>query len=207
MKEIIKLLNQMRGITQTGLAYTKDPYDEERYIELETITKKLIAQLTTLKHEEINMIFSAEEGYATPKTDIRAVVFNDQNQLLLVKEKSDNCWALPGGWADIGLTPGEVAVKEVREEAGVMVEPVKILAVMDKYKHNFAPEFSYIYKIFIQCEVLSGEISTGLETEDVAFFNLQQIEDLSLLSRRNTLEQIKLMFEYRFNPNKEAYFD
>ncbi|WP_042475647.1 NUDIX hydrolase [Bacillus ndiopicus] len=207
MKEILKILNQMRGITQTGLAYTKDPYDEERYIELETITKKLIEKLTTLNHEEINVIFSAEEGYATPKTDIRCVVFNSQQQLLLVKEKSDNSWALPGGWADIGLSPGEVAVKEVQEEAGLTVEPTKILAIMDKYKHNLAPEFSYIYKIFIQCNIVSGEICSGLETDDVAFFELPQIETLSLSSRRNTLEQIKLMFEYQSNPNKEVYFD
>ncbi|WP_107839334.1 NUDIX hydrolase [Metasolibacillus meyeri] len=207
MKEIIKILNQIRGITQTGLAYTKDPYDEERYIELEAMAKKLIAQLTTLNYEEINVIFSAEEGYATPKTDIRCVVFNDQQQLLLVKEKSDNCWALPGGWADIGLSPSEVAVKEVKEEAGLTVQPMRVLAIMDKYKHNFAPEFSYIYKIFIQCAIVSGETSTGLETEDVAFFNLQQIEDLRLSNRRNTLEQIKLMFEYGFNPHKEVYFD
>ncbi|RNC97248.1 NUDIX hydrolase [Lysinibacillus halotolerans] len=207
MKQIIKMLNQIKGITQTGLAYSKDPYDIERYKELEVIAKNLILQLTNLDIEKINLIFSAEEGYATPKTDIRCVVFNTNNQLLLVKEKSENRWALPGGWADIGLSPSEVAVKEAKEETGLKVNPSKVLAIMDKFKHNHAPEFSYIYKIFIKCEIIGGELCTGLETSEVGFFNLEQIKNLDLSTRRNTLEQIEMMFDYQNKPNKPIYFD
>lgn len=207
MKQIIKMLNQIKGITQTGLAYSKDPYDIERYKELEVIAKNLILQLTNLDIEKINLIFSAEEGYATPKTDIRCVVFNTNNQLLLVKEKNENRWALPGGWADIGLSPSEVAVKEAKEETGLKVNPSKVLAIMDKFKHNHAPEFSYIYKIFIKCEIIGGELCTGLETSEVGFFNLEQIKNLDLSTRRNTLEQIEMMFDYQNKPNKPIYFD
>lgn len=207
MKKVIKMLSQIKGLTQTGLAYTKDPYDVERYKELEMISKELIKELTNLNSEKINLIFSAEEGYATPKTDIRCVVFNNDNKLLLVKEANENKWSLPGGWADIGLSPSEVAVKEVKEESGLTVNPVKVLAIMDKFKHNHSPEFSYIYKIFIKCEILGGEICTGLETTDVEFFDLYQIKSLDLSIKRNTFEQIKMMFDYQDNPHKDVYFD
>lgn len=195
---------QIQAIAQSGLAYCKDPYDIERYEQLREISVDILASYSTMTHEKIEHLFANDKGYATPKVDIRAVIF-EQNKILLVREKSDQAWALPGGWADIGYSPAEVAMKEVQEEAGLIVKADKLLAVMDKQKHNHPPDAHYIYKIFIACSITGGQLSGGLETSEVGFFTESNLPPLS--TSRNTKEQIQAMFEFLKQPKKAVIFD
>ncbi|WP_460325396.1 NUDIX hydrolase [Paenibacillus sp. YSY-4.3] len=195
---------QIQALAQTGLAYTKDVYDAERYEALREISIDIMNSYTTVDREIIELSFANERGYATPKVDIRGVVFKD-NRILLVQEKLDGDWALPGGWGDIGLSPSEVVVKEIKEESGYEAKPVRLLAVLDKKFHHHPPEPYHVYKFFIQCEIVGGEAAEGLETSDVAFFEEAHLPKLSL--QRNTEEQIKMMFQFLNNPDKPVIVD
>ncbi|MCL6601370.1 MAG: NUDIX hydrolase [Paenibacillus sp.] len=195
---------EIQAIAQTGLAYAKDVYDVERYQALRELSVDILANYTLESKESIRLSFANDEGYCTPKTDIRGVVFRDQC-ILLVREKSDGKWALPGGWADIGLSPSEVVVKEIREESGFETEAVRLLAVMDKKFHNHPPEAYHIYKLFILCQIVGGEAVEGLETSDVSFFAEDELPELSL--ERNTVEQLHTMFQYLQNSAKPVILD
>lgn len=195
---------QIQAIAQTGLTYARDVYDIERYEALRELSIEILSDYTMAGEEKIKLTFASDTGYATPKVDIRAVVFK-QNRILLVREKIDGAWSLPGGWADIGLSPSEVAVKEVQEESGYTVQPLRLLAVLDKKFHNHPPEPYHIYKMFIHCEIIGGDAQTGLETSAVGFFEENNLPELSV--ERNTLKQLQLMFEYNRDPNKKVIVD
>ncbi|MBY8914867.1 NUDIX hydrolase [Bacillus sp. YC2] len=195
---------QLQSMAQSGLAYSKDIYDVERFEEIRKISIDIMAHHTEIDKTIIKDVFAGDTGYATPKVDIRAAVFKDQT-ILMVKEKSDGSWALPGGWADIGLTPGEVAAKEVKEEAGLDVKPIRLLAVMDKKCHPHPPSAAHVYKMFIQCEIIGGELKQGTETSAAAFFAETELPPLS--AARNTKNQIERMFTYRKHPQEPVYFD
>ncbi|WNQ08821.1 NUDIX hydrolase [Paenibacillus aurantius] len=195
---------QIQAISQIGLTYSKDPYDLERYEALRELSVDILANYTTAGREQISLTFASETGYATPKVDIRAVIF-EKDQVLLVREKIDGAWSLPGGWADIGYSPSEVAVKEVKEESGYDVKPMRLLAVLDKKFHQHPPEPYHVYKMFIQCKIIGGEAISGLETSEVAFFGRDRLPELS--AERNTAAQIQTMFEFLHNPAKETLLD
>lgn len=195
---------RLQSISQAGLTYSDNPYDLERYEMIKSIYMEIMSQYTSLSMEKITNLFANESGYLTPKMDIRGVVFKD-NKILLVKEQVDGRWSIPGGWADIGLSPAEVAVKEVEEESGYKTEAVKMMGVFDKkyFKHPVSPYYSY--KIFILCNIIGGGPSSGLETTDVRFYALNELPELSI--ERTTKEQIEMMFAM-YNENiKEAYFN
>ncbi len=205
---LLAIAKRLQSIAQAGIFYSDDkPFDRERYQEISDLSVQILSQLTDEPVEKIGNLFTQErDGYQTPKVDIRAVVFNEMGEILMVKEKVDGCWSLPGGWADVGYTPAEVAVKEVQEETGLIVKTVRLLAVIDKRNHPHPPEGWYVYKIFILCERVGGEIlNNTTETSDIQYFSLENIPPLS--EPRNVFSQIKLMFEYRDNPEKEVYFD
>ncbi len=203
----LAMAKRIQAIAQAGLFYTESPYDKDRYQELSDLSVQILENLTDEPIEKFGALFTEErDGYQTPKVDVRAVVFNKKGEILMVKERVDDRWALPGGWADVGYTPSEVAVKEVREETGLDVKAVRLLAVMDKKNHPHPQEAWYVYKLFILCEKIGGEILINtMETSDIQYFG---IENLPLLSEpRNVLSQIEMMFEYKDNPEKEVYFD
>jgi ADP-ribose pyrophosphatase YjhB (NUDIX family) len=205
---LLSIAKRLQSIAQAGIFYSEDkPFDRERYEEISELSVQILSNLTDEPIEKIGNLFTQErDGYQTPKVDIRAVIFNDSGEILMVKEKVDGCWSLPGGWADVGYTPAEVAVKEVQEETGLDVKTVRLLAVMDKRNHPHPPEGWYVYKIFILCKVIGGNISKNTtETSDIQYFSLENLPPLS--EPRNVYSQIKLMFEYRDNPEKEVYFD
>ncbi|WCR30111.1 NUDIX hydrolase [Paenibacillus thiaminolyticus] len=195
---------RIQAIAQTGLAYGQDIYDRERYEELRDISVAMMAEQTGAEKPIVELAFARDSGYATPKVDIRGVVFQ-HNRVLLVKEKSDGCWALPGGWADVGLSPAEVAVKEIKEESGYDAEAVRLLAVLDKRLHRHPPEPHHVYKIFIQCRLSGGTASSGIETEDVRFFPEDDLPALSV--QRNTAAQLHMLFQYNRRPEQPALFD
>ncbi|MHA7098326.1 NUDIX hydrolase [Priestia aryabhattai] len=195
---------QLQSLAQAGLAYSKDIYDVERFELIRNISVEMLSQQTGMEMTVIKDLFASETGYATPKVDIRAVIFKD-NKILMVKENSDGSWALPGGWADIGLTPSEVAVKEVKEESGFDVKAVKLLAVMDMKCHPHPPSPFHIYKMFIQCEIIGGQPMKGVETSAVEFFAENKLPPLSIA--RNTQTQIEMIFKHLYNPKEPIYFD
>ena len=164
---------RIQALSQSGLAFSKDSYDIERYEELRKISVEIMTEYTDLDMTKIQDLFTNETGYQTPKVDVRGVVFTNE-QILMVKENLDDKWALPGGFCDIGLSPSENVVKEIKEESGYDVMPVKVIAVLDKNKHPHPPEPYHYYKIFILCEIIGGESSAGMETTQVEFFSESQ---------------------------------
>ena len=195
---------RIQALSQTGLAYSKDIFDIERYEELRKISVEILSEYTELEMSKITDLFTNEKGYQTPKVDVRGVVFKD-NQILMVQENKDNRWSLPGGFCDVGLSPSENVVKEIKEESGFDVVPVKLLAVLDKNKHPHPPDPYHFYKIFILCEITGGEATVGMETNNVQFFSENNLPQLS--TSRITESQIHSLFEYLWNPEKETLFD
>lgn len=195
---------RIQALSQSGLAFSKDIYDIERYEELRAISVEILAEHTGLEFQKVSDLFATDEGYQTPKVDVRGVVFKD-NQILMVRESLDNKWSLPGGFCDIGLSAAENIVKEIKEESGYDVKPVKLLALMDKDKHSHPPEAYHYYKIFIRCEITGGAPASGVETNNVQFFSPTHLPSLS--TNRNTESQIMTMFEFLNNPDKETIFD
>ena len=200
----LRWAQQIQAIAQNGLAYAKDPFDQERYEQLRKLACEILAKYTKLDIAVIHDLFAHETGYATPKVDIRAVIFRS-GKVLLVKEKETGRWTLPGGWADIGLSPSEVAIKEVKEETGYEVKPVKVIAVYDKKCHPHPPSAYYTYKILIQCELIGGEPSPGIETDGVGFFAENSLPSLS--EERVTLSQLNEVFRHLHDPNRPTAFD
>ncbi|WP_449619569.1 NUDIX hydrolase [Robertmurraya sp. Marseille-Q9965] len=195
---------QMQSIAQAGLTYSKDIYDIERFEQIRDMSIDILSKYTDMDETIIRDLFANETGYATPKVDVRAVVFRE-NKILMVRENMDGDWALPGGWGDIGLTPGEVAVKEVKEEAGFEVKATRLLGILDKKCHPHPPSPYHVYKIFIQCEIIGGQAEEGLETSAVGFFAENELPPLSVA--RNTESQIKWVFRYLHNPEEPVRFD
>lgn len=203
--DLLNYAKRLKSIAHLGLTYANNEYDEERYRELEQISLEMMTMVTDIPLEQLSLYFNNEREYITPKVDIRAVVFNDRDEILLVKEKADAKWSLPGGWADIGQSPTETAVKEVLEETGFTVKPVKLLAVLDKRCHPHPPQPDYVYKVFIQCGIVGGERQKAFDILDIGFFSQNAIPDLSL--HRVLPQQIDLMFDYLHNPEKHAHID
>lgn len=200
----LEIAKRLEAIAQTGLSFTQNEYDRERYEEIREISHTIFHHYTEAPIEKIYDLFNREKGYPTPKMDVRGVVFRGDN-ILLVREKLDQCWALPGGWADIGLTPNEVVVKEVKEESGLLVKPDRLLAVLDKKMHNHPPSPLHVYKMFILCKETGGKLSAGLETMDVGFFDLYHLPELS--TERNTIEQLRMIYELYKHPEKLPVID
>ncbi len=180
MLHILKYINSLQSLAQNGINYTKDVYDAERYRNMINILAEMLANLSNINNEEdILKFFSSEIGYITPKIDVRGAVFKG-NKLLLVKEKSDKLWSLPGGWADVNFSPAECVSKEILEEAGIKTKVIKLVAFLDKLKRGHPYQIPHTYKAFFLCERISGKCQPGLETEDVDFFELDKLPPLSL---------------------------
>ena len=204
-KELITLAQRIRALSQTGLAYSVNDYDTERCRDLIAISDRIASIVSGIGEDEINACYIPVKEYVTPKTDIRAVIFNDHDEVLLVREKLDGRWSMPGGWAEVGYTPKEVAVKETKEETGLDVRVVRLLAVMDKRCHAHPVNPFYIYKMFILCEVLGGQFNEAFDIIDKGFFPLDHLPPLSL--DRILSGQINLMNELRRNPTAPVYLD
>jgi ADP-ribose pyrophosphatase YjhB (NUDIX family) len=195
---------QLQTMAQTGLTYTNDPYDSERYKRIQEIAYEIMATQTESELAPVKGLFAYEEGHATPKVDVRAVAFRE-GKILLVKERSDGGWTVPGGWADVGESASEGVVREVREESGYEVRATRILAIYDRGKHPHPPHPQYIYKIFFACEIVGGTASLSSETDGVDFFGEENIPPLS--RSRVLPEQIQRFFEMNRDPTLAPDFD
>ncbi|UUX32759.1 NUDIX hydrolase [Fundicoccus culcitae] len=195
---------QLQAIAQAGLTYSKDVYDLERFEMIRDLSVEIMEEYTQVDPTVIRELFASDTGYATPKVDVRGVVFQDR-RILLVKETADGKWSVPGGWADVGYSASEVVVKEVQEESGFVVVPRRVIAVMDRARHPHPPHANYIYRIFFLCELVGGQASESIETSDVGFFERHSLPELSI--GRITESQIDILYRYLDDPDALAYFD
>ncbi len=198
---------EMQAIAQSGLAFTRDPYDAERYTALSALAAQIVAAQAGLDAGPVEALFAAQAGYATPKVDVRGAVFDSQDRLLLVREAVDGGrWTLPGGWADVNQTPAECVLREIREESGYEASIVKLAAVWDRQRQGHPPSAFDIYKLFFICRLEGGAAATSLETTDAAFFAEADLPaDLSL--GRVLPQQLRRMFVHHQQPELPAEFD
>ena len=200
----LRFAEKVQAIAQTGLAYASDPYDRERYQELRGIAVEMVARGSGVPVAEVQVAFASGIGYPTPKVDVRAVVFRG-DELLLVRERRSGRWTFPGGWADVGDTPGAAAERETLEESGYRVRATKLIALLDKARHEHPPSIDYTYKVLIACRLEGGEPATSHEIDAVGFFPRTAIPELDL--DRTTPGQIELAWGHHEDPSRPTDFD
>ncbi len=170
---------RLAALAQTGLSFTRDPFDRERYEEMAGIAAYMLAHLADLPVEHVTGLMAPEPEYATPKVDVRGAIVVE-GQILLVQERSDGRWSLPGGCAGVGLSASENVVKEIREEAGLEVRVVRLYAVRHKAKGPYDPDLRDFYKLFFLCEPTAGvDARAGFEVADARFFAPDALPPLS----------------------------
>ena len=195
---------RLQSIAQAGLTFGENRYDLDRYQQIRTLSVEILHEYSGINHKKIRDLFASETGYQTPKVDIRASVFKD-NKILMVREKIDGAWSLPGGWADVNSSVSESAIRECFEEAGARVKPKRVIAIHQADRHYDFPYTHTIYKIFVECELIESNFSENTETLAAGFFPVDSLPPLS--AERNTREQIELCFEAKKNLVFEANFD
>lgn len=184
---------EINALAQAGLTYCKDNFDEERYQRLGDIA----AQMASFYVDESEEVIRKEwltSGYKTPQLDTRAAIFDDEGRILMVKEQRSQKWNVPGGWCDEDQTIMSNVVKEVREEAGMEVYPKRLIAVLDRSRHNTVDTLGGCLKAFVLCSCGSGDFEANSETSERRFFREDELEGVDLRTNTNTLEQLKMCF-------------
>ncbi|MDR1583718.1 MAG: NUDIX hydrolase [Prevotellaceae bacterium] len=200
----LKWAIELQSIAQAGLTYSKDIFDLERFKRIREISAEIMSLQTGMTVKHIKDIFCNETGFQTPKLDTRAAIFQD-NKILLVKEKNGT-WSLPGGWMEVNESIRSNTIKEVKEESGFDVIPLKLIAVQDRNKHN-TPLYAYgVCKVFVLCEIIGGEFETNIETVQRGFFDVNVLPS-PLATEKNNEEQIKLCFQACQSENWTTVFD
>ncbi|MGE4441679.1 MAG: NUDIX hydrolase [Desulfomicrobium sp.] len=195
---------EIQALAQTGLAFTKSPYDRASFSRLSDIAAEIVAGHSQLEARTVKRAFSLEPGYATPKVDVRAAVVRD-GRILLVRESADGKWAMPGGWADVGDRPSETAVRETLEESGFVVRAEKLIGAFDANRGEKASMFFHAVKLIFLCELLGGEARGSMETLEVGFFDLDDLPPLSIeRTNQRHLEEIRAHLR---DPLRLAAFD
>ncbi len=200
-------VQRLQAIAQTGLTYGTGPYDLERYEQLMRLAAEMAATQTGVDFDVAHDLFSQDQGYATPKIDVRGGVFRD-DEILLVQERADgNRWTLPGGWVDVGDSPATAVTREISEESGYRTRAVKLAACFDRNNHPHPPIIFHTFKLFFLCELLGGKQTSSLETAAVAFFRRDEIPADNLSLSRVTPGQIEMLFAHHANPGLPTEFD
>jgi ADP-ribose pyrophosphatase YjhB (NUDIX family) len=195
---------EIQALSQTGFHYAENEYQRERNRRLTEIAAEIVAAHTGLEPEVIARIYNAQTGYATPRVDVRGAVFRD-GELLLVRERVDGGWTLPGGWADVGDVPSQAAEREVWEEAGYQVRARRVVGVYDA---NRVPPLGlfHAFKIVFLCEILSGEAQPSNETSEVAFFSREALPT-ELSGERTRPRHMRDAFALYDDPSLPTVFD
>ena len=199
----IRWAREIFSMSQAGLTYSENEFDKERYKRLQEITAEMIENQSELSKESVLKSFSMQAGYTTPKIDVRGAVVRE-GKILLIQERMDGKWAMPGGWADLGNAPASVAEREVWEESGYEVKAEKVVAVIDA--NRIEPfEFYHAYKLIFLCKLLDGEPRISYETLAVDFFDPNHLPPLS--SYRTNEEMVQEVFAHIQDPNRPTAFD
>lgn len=195
---------EIEALSQTGLHYAGNNFDQQRYSRLLEISAEIIAGHSNLSQDDTLQAFLAQNGYATPKVDVRAAVFQ-QGKLLLVRESADNGWTMPGGWADVGNVPSEAAERETWEEAGFQVKSRRLVGIYDANRTG-PLELFHAYKLVFLCDLVGGEATTSIETNAVAFFGPDEIPT-RLSGERTRPRHIADAFAVLADPSRPTIFD
>jgi ADP-ribose pyrophosphatase YjhB (NUDIX family) len=191
---------RIQAIAQAGLTYSESSYDQDRYQALRALSVEIMAshlELADGERPRLAELFASDYGYPTPKVDVRAFVAAD-GKILMVRERVDGRWSIPGGWADVGSSPAEMAVRETAEESGYQVKARRLLAVWDKARHNPSPFPADVYKLVVACDLVGGDGTAGSETLEVGWFAPDRLPELSV--GRITAAQIHRLAQLHAHP-------
>lgn len=204
MEKWLKWAIEIQSLAQAGLTYTDNVYDIERYERLREIAAEIIEEKSNISLEKVKDLFCNENGYQTPKIDTRAAIFKDDK--ILLTHENNGTWSLPGGWCDVLESVASNTIKEVKEETGLDVETIKIIAVQDRNKHN-KPIYAYgVCKIFVLCNVIGGEFIENIETTEIKYFSLDEIPN-NLAEEKTNNEQIEMSFKAYKDEKWQTQFD
>ncbi|MFL6603828.1 MAG: NUDIX hydrolase [Steroidobacteraceae bacterium] len=203
---LLQWARKVQAIAQNGLIFTQDAFDRERYEQLQELVTTILTSQLAITAEQLQGLWLGDEGYATPKIDVRGAVF-DQDKVLLVRERSDGKWTLPGGWVDVGDAPSFAVEREIREESGYLARTIKLAALFDKNNpaHGHPPSILHIYKLFFLCELTGGAPATSNETDGVDFFPVGSLPPLS--TGRATQSEIERLYQHHLNRGLPTDFD
>jgi len=190
--KIIDLAHELQSVAAAGLLYTKEPFDLERYERIRCIAAEIIAIASDSPLEKVKDIFEANDGYQTPKISTRAAIFNEKNEILLVKDY-DGKWVLPGGWCDYDQTIMSNVVKETLEEAGLVVEPYKLVGIFDNQKRPCPHGYFHAENAHVLCRSIGGEFQPNSETTESCFFSLEHLPELDV--RKTNADELRLCLE------------
>jgi ADP-ribose pyrophosphatase YjhB (NUDIX family) len=202
---LLQRLLRLNAIADIGLLYSSNEYDCERYKEIKESCREMLQEATGMDHESAAAVFPPVADYPTVKVDLRALVLSADKKILMVQEKADGRWSLPGGWAEIGGSPAENIIREVKEETGLDVEVIRLTAVFDKSKHPHPPKAFYIYKMIFFCEIVSGTLEKGHDLLDVNFFSVSKLPPLS--EDRILRSQIEMTYRKILENDLSVYVD
>ncbi len=200
----LRWTRRLQALSQTGIHFANNPFDEERYQEIGDIAGEILQSHTGLSMSKIQQDFLFQRGYATPKVAVRGAVFKEE-KILLVQELTDGLWSLPGGWADVNDPPSVMVVREVREESGYVVNATQLIGVYESNHDCEKLEFWHNYKLLFLCEIIAGGAHSGLETTGVGFFSRDALPELSpLRTDRNDIEEA---YAHLYDSNRPPAFD
>jgi ADP-ribose pyrophosphatase YjhB (NUDIX family) len=202
----LRWVRTLQAVSQAGLTYSDSLYERDRYAEVGRVAEQIAAAVAGLPQSAVAKAFAADAGHPTPKVDVRGAVFRD-NAVLLVRERVDGRWTLPGGWADPGDTPSETVEREVGEESGYAVRATRLAAVHDRDHHNHPPIAFAIYKLFFLCELRAPEPVSAHDHEVEAVGWFDPLHPPPLSTGRVTAEQLALVARHRDDPQRPTDFD
>lgn len=199
--DFVKYLQRMIALTDTGLTFTKDPFDRERYEDLRSLLSEMLNQVSDLDADEVAELLKPTSAYATPLMDVRAWIIEDE-KICLVRGQGENDWALPGGFGEVGYSPTENILKEIEEETGFEAKVERLLAVFDT--NRFQLQSKQYAKFVFECKLLAGQFQENQEIADLQFFAIDQLPALS--EKRITKEQIEILWQV-YQGQREQYLD
>ena len=208
----LEIVRRILALARTGLHFSGDQYradgnghfERERYEEIGQLAAQLMTQLADVPLEQLLAAWHLDDGYVTPKVDVRGAIFQD-DRVLLVRERADGKWTLPGGWADVNETPREAVEKEIQQESGYTARAVKLVAVYDRRKRNHPRSVFYIWKHFFVCEITGGAPQISSETDAVEFFPVTALPELS--TGRTAASQIERAYAHHLDRTLPTEFD
>jgi ADP-ribose pyrophosphatase YjhB (NUDIX family) len=197
MSTLLDQARRLLAVAQTGLHYTKSEFERERYEEVTQIAAELIGRADHYSAQQIGQLW-----------DVRGALFRSgdrDNEVLLVRERSDGKWTVPGGFADVNESPSQSILKEIEQESGYTARVIKLAAVQDRNLHNYPPFMFHLWKLLFVCEITGGAPRLSNETDGVQFFSLEALPELS--TGRITAAQLHLLHKHYLQPELATEFD
>lgn len=204
MNTLLDQARRLLAVAQSGLHYTRNEFERERYEEIAQLAAQLLSNEAQYTAKQLRDAWVVEDGYSTPKLDVRGAMFRGDT-VLLVRERSDGKWTVPGGFADVNETPSMSILKEIEQESGYTARVLKLAAVHDRSKHNYPQFMFHLWKLLFVCEITGGRPRVSSETDGVDFFPLTNLPPLS--TGRITAEQIQLLYRHHVQADLPTEFD